>query len=100
MNAAAEKSQVSSQLTQLTNDERITADAIRFQYRNVGVTLLGLLVFPAVSIIVLWNQISKPLLLEWGVVSYTVFLLRALLLRAYSRRNPPDHEAPRWGNYF
>ncbi|HEX5057108.1 MAG TPA: hybrid sensor histidine kinase/response regulator [Gammaproteobacteria bacterium] len=99
MTVVAEKSRVSSQ-AQLTNDERITADAVRFQYRNVGVTLLGLLVFPAVSIIVLWDQISKPLLLGWGLVSYSVFLLRALLLRAYSRRNPPTHEAPRWGNYF
>lgn len=91
---------MSSQLAHLTNDARITADAIRFQYRNLGVTLLGLLAFPAVSIIVLWNHISQPLLLGWGAVSYSVFLLRALLVRAYSKRNPPDHEAPRWGNYF
>lgn len=100
MTAVLEKLHVSSQLTTLTNDERITADAVRFQYKNLTVTLLGLLVFPAVSIIVLWNQIYQPLLLGWGIVSYSVFLLRALLVRAYGKRNPPDHEAPRWGNYF
>ncbi|HEY3486773.1 MAG TPA: hybrid sensor histidine kinase/response regulator [Gammaproteobacteria bacterium] len=86
--------------SQSTNDERITADAIRFQYQHLGVILLGLLVFPAVSIIVLWHHIPHTLLLGWGVVSYSIFLLRALLVRAYAKRNPPDHEAPRWGNYF
>jgi signal transduction histidine kinase/CheY-like chemotaxis protein len=97
MSAVLERSYLTSQLT---NDARVTAETIRFQYRTLGVTLLGLLVFPAVSIIVLWNQISQPLLLGWGAVSYTVFLLRALLVRAYGKRNPSDHEAPRWGNYF
>jgi two-component system, sensor histidine kinase len=97
MSAVLEKLHVSSQAT---NDERVIAQAIRFQYQNLGVTLLGLLAFPAVSIVVLWNHIPQPLLLGWGAVSYSVFLLRALLVRTYAKRNPPDREAPRWGNYF
>jgi signal transduction histidine kinase/CheY-like chemotaxis protein len=97
MSAVLEKSHVSSQAT---NDERVIAQAIRFQYQNLNAILLGLLFFPAVSIAVLWQHIYQPLLLAWGAVSYSVFLLRALLVRSYTRRNPPEHEARRWGNYF
>lgn len=98
MSAVLEKPHVSS--SQATNDERVIAQAIRFQYQNLNAILLGLLFFPAVSIAVLWQHISQPLLLTWGAVSYSVFLLRAWLVRSYIRRNPPQHEARRWGNYF
>jgi signal transduction histidine kinase/CheY-like chemotaxis protein len=97
MTAVLEKLHLSSQAP---NDDRVIAQAIRFQYRNLNAILLGLLFFPAVSIAVLWEHIYQPLLLGWGTVSYLVFLLRALLVRAYTRRNPPEHEARRWGNYF
>jgi signal transduction histidine kinase/ActR/RegA family two-component response regulator len=97
MTAALEKLYLSSQTP---NDDRVVAQAIRFQYRNLNAILLGLLFFPAVSIAVLWDHINQLLLLGWGTVSYLVFLLRALLVRAYTRRNPPEHEARRWGNYF
>ncbi len=97
MTAALEKLYLSSQAP---NEDRVIAQAIRFQYRNLNAILLGLLFFPAVSIVVLWQHIYQPLLLGWGAVSYLVFLLRALLVGAYNRRNPPEHEARRWGNYF
>lgn len=97
MSAVLEKSQVGSQAI---NDERVTAQAIRFQYQNLNAILLGLLFFPAVSIAVLWQHVYQPLLLGWGAVSYSIFLLRAMLVRAYIRRNPPEHESRRWGNYF
>jgi signal transduction histidine kinase/CheY-like chemotaxis protein len=84
----------------IMDDERVIAEAIRFQYKNISAIMLGLLFFPAVTIGVLWQHVDQSQLLLWGGASYFIFVIRGLLARAYSRLNPPDHDAARWGNYF
>jgi signal transduction histidine kinase len=84
----------------IMDDERVTAEAIRFQYKNISAIMLGLLFFPAVTIGVLWQHVDQSQLLLWGGASYFIFVIRGLLARAYNKLNPPNHDATRWGNYF
>jgi hypothetical protein len=63
--------------------------------------LLTAVVFNAIVLaVVMWGEVSAPLLGSWLMFTLVLTLGRYLLVRAYHRANPAPPEAGRWGRWF
>ena len=78
----------------------IQAEQIRILYRQCPSALIAIAVNAVILGSILWEEVSRSLLISWLVVVSLLTLGRYLLLQAYRRANPAPTEALCWGRWF
>lgn len=81
-------------------DEILAGQCVRFLYRNLRLLLVSVTLITGITLYVFWNTAHIAVLLGWGMVSFFVLFMRAVMLFVYNHLNPPDSQAARWGGYF
>jgi two-component system, sensor histidine kinase len=78
----------------------MTAYAITRLYQSVPSVITYLVFMPVVMVVVMWPYVEHVLLLAWLLAAEAAYIARALLTRAFQRRQPGGADAVRWAHYF
>jgi signal transduction histidine kinase/CheY-like chemotaxis protein len=63
----------------------IRHDLVQMLYGMGGTSIVGHLVFSALSVLVLWGKVAPHILLPWVASMYVLLLVRVLMIRQYLR---------------
>jgi signal transduction histidine kinase len=80
----------------LTLDDRVWAERVRLQYRQLPPALLGVLAALLFIVVALWNLADRESLLGWASAMASLQVARLGLCYAYWRRRPPPRAAAAW----
>jgi signal transduction histidine kinase len=78
----------------------MTAYAIARLYQGLPSIITYLVFMPAVMAAVMWPYVEHALLLGWLLAAEGTYVARALLTRAFRRRQPSGVAVVRWAHYF
>jgi len=81
-------------------DERVRAEQIRMVYLHSPTTTGGSLVAGAFLIAVMWNTVSRPILLGWGAALAIHQAFRMVNYRRYLAANPDPAASHYWGRLY
>ena len=87
-------------MTQIEKQGRISAEQVRFLYKQLLPSLYGSLLVGAILILILWNQVSHYQLIAWGCLISIVTLARFVLLSSYNKASPDMKDISLWRNRF
>ncbi|MCG6876043.1 MAG: response regulator [Betaproteobacteria bacterium] len=81
-------------------DERVRAEQIRMVYLHSPTTTGGSLVAGAFLIAVMWNTVSRPIVLAWGAALVIHQAFRIVSYRHYLAANPDPAASHYWGRLY
>ncbi len=81
---------------------RIQNIAIDYQYKNLPTTMVSSIVVPLLTLLVMWSQVDKFVILVWTFSGIMIGIARYILFLAYNRakKNNELGNPIRWGNYY
>ncbi len=80
----------------------IRHDLVQMLYRMAGTSIVGHLVFSALSVLVLWGKVASQVLVPWVAAVYGLLLARVFMISLY-RRSPIEAcrlKSDRWAWWF
>jgi diguanylate cyclase (GGDEF)-like protein len=86
--------------TQIEKQSQVSAEQVRFIYKQLPSGLYGSLVIGAILILMLWNQGSHYQLISWGCLISIITLGRFVLLSSYNKASPDTKDISLWRNRF
>jgi len=87
-------------MTQTEKQGQVSAEQVRFIYKQLPSALYGTLLIAAILILMLWNQGSHYRLISWGCLISLITLGRFILLFRYNKASPDTKDISPWRNQF
>jgi diguanylate cyclase (GGDEF)-like protein len=97
---ATKQTTESQHTARIKEQGQISAEQVRFLYKQLPPGMYGSLMIGAILIMVLWNQTSHYLLITWSCLISIVTLGRFVLLSSYNKASPDMKEISLWRNRF
>jgi len=86
--------------TNFSHAQEIRASQIKLLYQQLPSALIATVVNATILVLILWGEVSRPLLIGWLLAIGALVLGRYGLLSAYVQANPTSADSPRWARYF